>query len=60
MTGSDAAHIQTEAVLDPTGEAFVINGDKFWCTNGPIARFVTLIARVPAKRVQRDGNTPVG
>ena len=58
MTGSDAAHIQTEAVLDPTGEAFIVNGEKLWCTNGPIARFVTLIARVPAKRVQRD-DTPV-
>lgn len=54
-TGSDAAHIQTEAVLDSTGEAFVVNGEKLWCTNGPIARFVTLIARVPAKRVKRDG-----
>ena len=41
----------------PTGDAFVINGDKLWCTNGPIARFVTLIARVPAKRVQRDGKS---
>ena len=57
MTGSDAAHIQTEAALDSTGQAFVINGDKLWCTNGPIARFVTLIARVPAKRVQRDGTS---
>ena len=57
MTGSDAAHIQTEAVLDATGQAFVINGDKLWCTNGPIARFVTLIARVPAKRVRREGGS---
>jgi alkylation response protein AidB-like acyl-CoA dehydrogenase len=57
MTGSDAAHIQTEAVLDSNGEGFIINGEKLWCTNGPIARFVTLIARVPAKRVQRDGTS---
>jgi alkylation response protein AidB-like acyl-CoA dehydrogenase len=57
MTGSDAAHIQTEAVLDATGQTFVINGDKLWCTNGPIARFVTLIARVPAKRVRREGGS---
>ena len=55
MTGSDAAHIQTEAVLDSNGEGFIVNGEKLWCTNGPIARFVTLIARVPAKRVQQDG-----
>lgn len=57
MTGSDAAHIATEAILDSTGQSFVINGDKLWCTNGPIARFVTLIARVPAKRVQHAGKS---
>ena len=57
MTGSDAAQIQTEAVLDSNGEGFIVNGEKLWCTNGPIARFVTLIARVPAKLVQRDGTS---
>jgi alkylation response protein AidB-like acyl-CoA dehydrogenase len=55
MTGSDAANIQTEAVLEPSGEAFRVNGEKLWCTNGPIAHFVTLIARVPARRVWEDG-----
>jgi alkylation response protein AidB-like acyl-CoA dehydrogenase len=55
LTGSDAANIQTTAVLDPSGTDFVINGEKLWCTNGPIARYVTLIARVPAKKVVHDG-----
>ncbi len=55
MTGSDAAHVRTEAVLDRTGSHFLVNGEKLWCTNGPIARYVTLIARVPAKRVVKDG-----
>jgi hypothetical protein len=55
ITGSDAANIQTEAVLDPSGQAFIVNGEKLWCTNAPIARFVTLIARVPAKRVCQEG-----
>jgi hypothetical protein len=50
ITGSDAANIQTQAVLDESGTAFVVNGEKLWCTNGPIARYITLIARVPAKR----------
>jgi alkylation response protein AidB-like acyl-CoA dehydrogenase len=62
LTGSDAANIQTEAVLDTTGSYFIVNGEKLWCTNGPIARFVTLIARVPVRRAQRDGKpawTPV-
>jgi alkylation response protein AidB-like acyl-CoA dehydrogenase len=56
-TGSDAANVQTEAVLDSSGTAFVVNGEKLWCTNGSIARYVTLIARVPAKRVQHNGRT---
>ncbi len=57
ITGSDAANIQTEAVLDPTGSHFTVNGEKLWCTNGTIARFVTLIARVPARRVLQNGKT---
>src|SRR5437879_12091191 len=55
ITGSDAANIQTEAVLDRAGSHFLANGEKLWCTNGPIARYVTLIARVPAKKVVQDG-----
>ena len=55
ITGSDAANIATEAILDSTGTTFVVNGEKLWCTNGPIARYVTLIARVPAKRTQHNG-----
>ena len=54
-TGSDAANIRTEAVLDSSGMAFVVNGEKLWCTNGSIARYVTLIARVPAKRLMHNG-----
>ncbi len=54
-TGSDAANIRTEAVLDASGTAFVVNGEKLWCTNGSIARYVTLIARVPAKRLIDNG-----
>src|SRR5216117_3959634 len=57
ITGSDAANIQTEVVLDRSGSHFLANGEKLWCTNGPIARYVTLIARVPAKKVVRDGKT---
>jgi alkylation response protein AidB-like acyl-CoA dehydrogenase len=55
LTGSDAANIRTSAVLDSSGTAFVVNGEKLWCTNGSIARYVTLVARVPAKRVQQSG-----
>lgn len=57
MTGSDAANVRTEAVLDSTGSHFLVNGEKLWCTNGPIARYATLIARVPALRVECSGKT---
>ena len=56
-TGSDAANIRTDAVLDAGGAAFVVNGEKLWCTNGSIARYVTLVARVPAKKVLQGGRT---
>ncbi|MET0516775.1 MAG: acyl-CoA dehydrogenase family protein [Nitrospiraceae bacterium] len=54
LTGSDAANVRTEAVLDAAGSHFLVNGEKLWCTNGPIARYVTLIARVPARRVEHE------
>ncbi len=57
LTGSDAANVRTEAVLNADGSHFLVNGEKLWCTNGPIAHYVTLIARVPARRVLRDGQT---
>ena len=56
ITGSDAANITTEAVLDEDG-SYLVNGEKLWCTNAPIARYVTLIARVPARREGHGGRT---
>ena len=57
LTGSDAANIQTEAVLDRSGTHFLVNGEKLWCTNGSIAGLITLIARVPARKETHDGKT---
>src|SRR5438128_2071312 len=55
ITRSAAATLQTEALLDRSGAHFLVNGEKLWCTNGPIARYITLIARVPARKVLQDG-----
>ena len=41
--GSDAAAIKTTAVRD--GDAWVLNGEKLWITNGGIADFFTVFAR---------------
>jgi len=54
-TGSDAANVKTEAVLTEVGDEFVVNGEKLWCTNGAIARYITLIAKVPARQVTQHG-----
>lgn len=54
-TGSDAANINTSAQLNQAGDAFIVNGEKLWCTNGAIARYITLIAKVPARRVEQHG-----
>src|SRR5947208_4525587 len=45
ITGSDAANIQTEAVLDRSGTHFLANGGKLRCTNRPLARHLTRHAR---------------
>ncbi|MGB5054195.1 MAG: acyl-CoA dehydrogenase family protein, partial [Nitrospirales bacterium] len=40
-TGSDAANIQTNAVLNTLGTHYVVNGEKLWCTNGSLASLIT-------------------
>ena len=47
--GSDPARM--EATADPTedGTAYILNGEKLWCTNGPIADIMVVMARTPPK-----------
>lgn len=47
--GSDPARM--EATADPTedGEAYILNGEKLWCTNGPVADIMVVMARTPPK-----------
>jgi len=56
-TGSDAANVQTEALLSEDGSHYTINGNKQWCTNSPIADYLTLVARVPARKEKQNGKT---
>ncbi|HUP89728.1 MAG TPA: acyl-CoA dehydrogenase family protein [Longimicrobiales bacterium] len=55
--GSDPARMSSTA--DPTedGSAFILNGEKLWCTNGPIAELMVVMARTPAKDGKRKGIT---
>jgi alkylation response protein AidB-like acyl-CoA dehydrogenase len=47
--GSDPARM--EATADPTedGEAYILNGEKLWCTNAPVSDVMVVMARTPAK-----------
>jgi len=55
--GSDPARMGSTA--DPTedGEAYILNGEKLWCTNGPIAEVMVVMAGTPAKAGKRRGIT---
>src|SRR5262249_38995979 len=43
--GSDPASLSTTAEWD--GEAYVLNGEKLWCTNGTLAELLVVMARDP-------------
>jgi alkylation response protein AidB-like acyl-CoA dehydrogenase len=47
--GSDPAAITTTATPTEDGEAFIINGEKLWCTNGTMAELLVVMARTPPK-----------
>ena len=45
--GSDPANMQTTADPVDGGESYLLNGEKLWCTNGPVAEVVVVMARTP-------------
>lgn len=47
--GSDPAVITTTATPTEDGEAYILNGEKLWCTNGTIAELLVVMARTPPK-----------
>lgn len=49
--GSDPARTQTTATPTEDGEAFLLNGEKLWCTNGTIADVMVVMARTPDRRI---------
>ena len=46
--GSDPANMVTTATPEDNGEWYVLNGEKLWCTNGPVAEVIVVMARTPA------------
>src|SRR6266704_1105042 len=49
--GSDPAALETLAVPSEDGAAWILNGEKLWCTNGTRAELIIVIARTPSKVV---------
>src|SRR2546430_13275108 len=49
--GSDPAAMETTAAPTPDGQAWLLNGEKLWCTNGTKAELLVVIARTPSKVV---------
>ena len=49
--GSDPAKMETYGEPTPDGEAFILNGEKLWCTNGVKAGVIVVMAKTPAKMV---------
>jgi alkylation response protein AidB-like acyl-CoA dehydrogenase len=47
--GSDPARMAATAEPTEDGTAFILNGEKLWCTNGPIADVMVVMARTPPR-----------
>lgn len=49
--GSDPAKMETTATLSEDGQHYIINGKKLWCTNGPVADILIVMAQTAPKIV---------
>jgi alkylation response protein AidB-like acyl-CoA dehydrogenase len=50
--GSDPAAMETTAIVSDDGDAWILNGEKLWCTNGTKAELLVVMARTPSKLVK--------
>src|SRR6267143_693999 len=49
--GSDPAALETMAIPSDDGAAWILNGEKLWCTNGTKAELLVVMARTPSKMI---------
>ena len=47
--GSDPANMSTTATPTEDGSAYLLNGEKLWCTNGPRAELLVVMALTPPR-----------
>ncbi len=57
--GSDPSKMTTTATLTPDGQHYLVNGEKLWCTNGPIADVLVVMARTAPKIVNGQERTQI-
>ena len=50
--GSDPAKMTTTATPSEDGSYYLLNGEKLWCTNGPAAEILVVMALTPPKEVK--------
>jgi len=57
--GSDPARMQTTATPTDDGEAFLLNGEKLWCSNGTRAGLLIVAGQTPPKLVAGQRRTQI-
>ncbi len=57
--GSDPARMKTTATPTDDGEAFLLNGEKLWCSNGTRAGLLIVAAQTPPKLVDGKPRTQI-
>lgn len=57
--GSDPARMKTTATPTDDGEAFLLNGEKLWCSNGTRAGLLIVAAQTPPKMVDGKPRTQI-
>ncbi|NNF44894.1 MAG: DNA polymerase II [Phycisphaerales bacterium] len=50
--GSDPAQMRTTATPIENGAAYLLNGEKLWTTNGPVAELLVVMAQTPPRIVR--------
>ncbi|KAK6620901.1 hypothetical protein RUM43_011199 [Polyplax serrata] len=54
-SGSDVVSMKLRAEKDPSGKYYVLNGNKFWITNGPDADVLVVYAKTDTKGKPQHG-----
>ncbi len=57
--GSDPGKMSTTATPSEDGSYYLLNGEKLWCTNGPDADILVVMAQTPPKMIKGKERTQI-